>query len=1432
MRKDEKQMKNAVSRMSVFSVKVRIAVLGCAVSVAMWSTELGAYTNNNWIAVDGSYDGDYTNANHWSLGVVPDIGNRAVFNVAQSYKVTFPSGVFTNNAALRPAVYEGQTVEIDGSETTLVRTNDPSNSYPDETFALCDNGTSWHFFNLERYSASPAADRHSKPDFLISNFQYKLSSTALHVVKGEFIKGTYNFYDPPGSSWTAPPYMIFFGGKGYTFVDAELVFGADTSFRFPTVRMQSNASTNRVIFAGQASFHGSVMLPHTGSLIRENDAETQFRLKKGADVSFFAGMSAGGAKRDIGVGEDRRWNFFVENGARLTHNYYISHWRGHLGFDVAGEWICTDSVNFNCTNDSPSIRIVIRDGGALRMTPKSSAKPFYMGNAINCESPASFAVTNASVYNCGNMLLCGSSFTNALVVNDTNGIFGIGYGAKPMPATFKDSVITNRHIFVSGYQGGAVLDFDNTYARFEGQMFIGGWESVSSLAATATVNVTSGKFDFNGSTGVIHVGYPANRYGIFNFSGGELTATHHTPFNIGVYGNGEFNLSGGTVSLNHLRTGSSYDAGTDGSVEDTIRITGGTLDITSRQRGYGISISEHTNRSGRLIFDGGIVKCHQIWGNVGKSAFEANGGTLVAVESNTYQMYGLGEARLGEKGLTVDSSGYNITIAQSFSDKADAAGSGRLILTGNGVKTLTGDLSGLSYVEVRGGTVDITGRTVENLVLNGGTLKIDSSKPITVTGDCDFGDVYLAFTGGTAIGDIGSVLKLAKPLTSEQLEKWSMAVVMSGLDEGKALTLSQSEDGNGGYELKYEVREAGITEINLASGTETRSSSYENGASDIFSVNVAKDADLTLSGTLKRGCLIKNGDGALTLANEDNLFVLGWELRGGKIAVALVDALGVGKDGSVKPGMLRDGTLEFIGDGDKTLYAPLEINATTKTNGVIMKVVGGDVTMPAPKVTAGSFIKRGSGRLVWEIEGSQTLVSGDGYALWGPAAWPWYEWQIHPFVFDDQNGTTPTNASYGCFNVTDGEMVLRGKGDNAAASIKGVVTVGHPTLNGSVQPGLVIDNCSVDFHQGSRHLVIAPGGSTASSFVTNPYLFVTNGAYAKVDTLMVNRFNRRSDLVTKVKVADRSTLMATYIVQPNRSGENVAATEYEIFGESRLLAGSAGISLFRPAKMTFDNSILAANEDLDPTKIYWESQIATAWIDAKFFNGSEFRCSEIRTNAALTAENPLRITFDDSKWIPAKSGDFTFECEMPEKIVIAVTNVGLVLDVPADATWTMNRPVTGPGGLVKQGAGTLALGPTSVGYTGVTRIDEGAVDLDGNSLPVRVGGSGTVMNGTIANGGLSVSVAADGTVPGAIPTLSDVAVTGSFRVDAGRGVGSEPLERPYKAVAVARYEGAAPDVSRWKAVNLGIRELGGKFEAHDGVVYMTPYYRSMVISIR
>jgi autotransporter-associated beta strand protein len=148
-------------------------------------------------------------------------------------------------------------------------------------------------------------------------------------------------------------------------------------------------------------------------------------------------------------------------------------------------------------------------------------------------------------------------------------------------------------------------------------------------------------------------------------------------------------------------------------------------------------------------------------------------------------------------------------------------------------------------------------------------------------------------------------------------------------------------------------------------------------------------------------------------------------------------------------------------------------------------------------------------------------------------------------------------------------------------------------------------------------------------------------------------------------------------------------------------------------------------------------------------------------------------------------------------------------------------PVNGSGGLVKKGDGTLLLGEDAVSYSGVTRIDEGLLDLGGKMHALKVSGSGTVAGGTIAGGGMCISLGDDGTPDGPLPKFRDVTFPGRFKVDLGRdGAGQSP-DIPGKTVKIAEYEGGSIDVSRWRVVNAGRKNVSGNFEAKDGSVYMT-----------
>jgi hypothetical protein len=67
----------------------------------------------------------------------------------------------------------------------------------------------------------------------------------------------------------------------------------------------------------------------------------------------------------------------------------------------------------------------------------------------------------------------------------------------------------------------------------------------------------------------------------------------------------------------------------------------------------------------------------------------------------------------------------------------------------------------------------------------------------------------------------------------------------------------------------------------------------------------------------------------------------------------------------------------------------------------------------------------------------------------------------------------------------------------------------------------------------------------------------------------------------------------------------------------------------------------------------------------------------------------------------------------------------------------------------------------------------------------------------------------------------DVAFAGRFKVDLGGNGAGERIEIPGKTVKIAEYEGGAIDISRWRVINAGRKNVVGNFEAKDGSVYMT-----------
>ena len=308
--------------------------------------------------------------------------------------------------------------------------------------------------------------------------------------------------------------------------------------------------------------------------------------------------------------------------------------------------------------------------------------------------------------------------------------------------------------------------------------------------------------------------------------------------------------------------------------------------------------------------------------------------------------------------------------------------------------------------------------------------------------------------------------------------------------------------------------------------------------------------------------------------------------------------------------------------------------------------------------------------------------------------------------------------------------------------------------------------------------------------------------------------------------ADSSDFIATYLLYAgDGSSPDIV---YSFRNSSRLLAKS--VSLNSTVTFDFDSSKFAKSVTMDPVGL--TAYGATAF-NFNFRNGSEFICNSIVAHYDNMETLKINLLFNDSKWTPG-ADNFDFASVAAKGgTYVKVEGSGLVLEPPAGKTWTMGLPVSGDGGMVIGGAGRVLLDGSKWAALGAVKIMEGAtLDLDGSTAEdLFVTGGGTLENGTVS-GGVAISLKEDGSAAEeGLPLLSNVSFAGPGRVKIALTGGA--LQPPYRTVAVARYEGAAPDVGSWRLVkNPADRTLGAKFTAENGKVYMTPGKYGTVLIVR
>ena len=854
----------------------------------------------------------------------------------------------------------------------------------------------------------------------------------------------------------------------------------------------------------------------------------------------------------------------------------------------------------------------------------------------------------------------------------------------------------------------------------------------------------------------------------------------------------------------------------------------------------------------------------------GTRTFAADGATI-EVGTSSAPVNGFDSAILGAKGLEIVSGG-DLTLTQPFASAADE--------TGVLVLSTSGDVSFAAPAEVvvvatNGGCVAFGGQADADHPLRGlslgaagrqSSLTFVPNETVCVEGAAELsGALSVRLSGAWALGDTARI-RVSSPVSDETWTAWELLCVSEGLPEG--LTWKTDVETADATDLILTVIEDVPITVNVSSGTDTHATNITFGVGQTLAANVSKDARAEFAGDVKYGRFEKTGAGAVDLSGA-NLFMKGVLLDGGLLSVAGLDSLGV-TDASAAGLTLADGTLEIRGAGE--ISGGAEFSASQGENGMVIIKNEADVTMPIPSATQGAFTKRGKGRLTLEVAEDtdwKALRGNDMKSLNGES-----------IAWDDANGTAPTTANrYGAVNVAEGELVFRSRGDVpptvTVTSEEGtdIGLAGRPCAADFAQPGLVLDHVRYFLSGGSESdfemgVKLAPGTSS----IRMPYLVITNGATLQCASFMPAW--RSTDAVPVSVLMDNGTLDIRYqfsAVECSCTDENGGASVTNVY---TVRNGSAIYSRYKEGRMfvngrnvvmDFDGSVLARNEDGETVEMTLAQRPGLSAALA-FRNGSYLALGGVWSGSTTQSQTkpvtyPIRLSFDDSEWFVG-AGDRDIPSSNMNVIVTA-TGRGLKLNPPEGSRWRLYTRVSGTGGIVKGGAGTLFVDnwyryfeyqddPVTLACTGTNVVTGGILEMRPTAIApeakfafegaggvlrlvgedpactnVSVCGTGTLGNGLWVNLRVLSRYGKELTIDGAVGAALDGAVIFDFEGDA-----DEAMRFAAEPVVVVRWTGSAPDVSKWKTRNTGV---GGKLVftvGDDGTVSAQWKKNGLVIMVR
>lgn len=989
-----------------------------------------------------------------------------------------------------------------------------------------------------------------------------------------------------------------------------------------------------------------------------------------------------------------------------------------------------------------------------------------------------------------------------------------------------------------------------------GQNLCLGYGSTMTLAQTSTVNQTGGVIDMaNSGLTLCFYGDSAKRTSIVDLDGGTTRVTRvrgEKTVASGFLGRAELHADGGTIvpkASKYTETdpficgideftigdgGLTIDTGvydtlvkqpmSDAAGESGILVKKGSATLTLTGGGYAVSntrVDEGTllvtNETASLstslsVTTNGTISLVGSATSLSLDGLSVFGGTIALDPGDVINVSG----PVSLEGLTVsfsslpalDGGAVGFIVCDGELDEASARAVKRA-LTAN-------EAASDAYVEFNTAYDAETGKTTVSVVHATESAPIgDDSATFWNGAGANWGAVD-GWSAGVPTGEKPAVFPDSVAAKSVAVPGAASAAALSFRADGYSVsgTGPLSIDGKRGAAQIEVTSGSAVVGVPLVLGTSTK-------------IPVAAGASLTLSGAVSDGGLEKSGSGALTISGVNDFFLKA-ALLGGVTTLASANAL----SGAPEIALAGGSTLVFGVAQD--VSQPISVSSTYAAPAILKA----DAAVTASRLDVfGSLIKRGAGCFTLDVSGAggtSTVTTAKNSASEGAPS-------STAITFFPEDGSAPAAAScWAGFTVAEGEFVLRGSSSSPAVSAAGSVSIGMNATNmdENAQARLTIDGATLDNLTGvTSPFLVGSGTSLQYTRQFTPTLAVLNGAFLKAYRVVVGRNTYGGAGRHATMLVTNSTVYASDCIQfsnNDAADNNKAITRASV--ANLLTAGN-----FR-MQGRFDVEVdgtYVGRGDVTGARLAAPVKMRVDTYNVQQPGGT----FALRNGSVLSAyfenmnypTNPIEFVWDDSEWRWAAAlGSYTFAASSVNTSLFKFTmeGRGIVLKPAAGATFTTEVPFTGEGGMRNLGEGTVKFAADTYKFTGVCEVAEGAtVDLSdaGTVSDAKFTGLGTVSGGTFAgNSRILLSGAADDWSDADAPTFDGCTFGGRVLVDFGRS-SENPLDEPGTSaspVVVAKFTGAAPDVSKWKLLSssTGLRSVGGTFsiDAERGEVLMAP----------